>query len=107
MFRISLAMALFAGVAMMTGMSVDAQVKDKVDMKVDSKGVKKDTQAGEIEIVHNKKGYRYRVVNAEGKTIAMPPASKHWETKEDVHKAIAALKATLEKGKTVDVKDKD
>jgi hypothetical protein len=48
---------------------------------------------------------RYRVVDADGKTIAMPPPANHWETREDVVKVIDELKQVLKKAKPVDVKE--
>ena len=53
-------------------------------------------QAGTVEIYKNKEGeYRYRVKNAEGKTVAMPLPQMSWESKADVLKALAELKSIL------------
>jgi hypothetical protein len=41
-----------------------------------------------VEIFKGKEGMRWRVVGADGKTIAMPSPNTHWETKEEVLKAI-------------------
>lgn len=61
---------------------------------------------GIIEIYKNKGGeYRYRIKNAEGKTIAMPLPQMSWEKKDDCLKAIEDLKNTLIKAKPTDVKE--
>lgn len=66
----------------------------------------KEAVKGKVEIVHNSKGFRFKVVDDAGKTIAMPVASKHWEKKEDVLAAIEEVKAILAT-KPVDVEEKD
>jgi hypothetical protein len=96
MKRLLLALALLAGVTLASTRVVDAQAK---------KDTKKDAAIGAIEIYKAKAGMRYRIVDADGKTIAMPPPAKHWDTREDVVKAIDELKQTLNKAKPMDVKE--
>jgi uncharacterized protein YegP (UPF0339 family) len=66
---------------------------------------KKTISSGTVEIYQNKDGeYRYRIKNAEGKTIAMPLPQMSWASKAEVMKAIQELKSIL--GTTpVEVKD--
>ena len=109
MIRIVLALSMVVGLALMTSVGVEAQVKGKVDpkdtKKVDAKESKKEAGVGGIEIYKGKNGFRYRVVDAEGKTIVMPIPNKSWETREEVLKALEGLKETLNKAKPVDVKE--
>jgi uncharacterized protein YegP (UPF0339 family) len=65
----------------------------------------KDKGPGSIEVYKGKTGYRYRIKDADGKTIAMPLPQMHWEKKEDCLKAIEQLKNTLNKAKPTEVKD--
>jgi uncharacterized protein YegP (UPF0339 family) len=51
---------------------------------------------GTIEVYKNDKGkWRYKVMNADGKTIAMPLPQLNWETKADAEKAVEELKGIL------------
>src|SRR5262249_28950039 len=77
---------------------------DAGDKKGKDKGAKDGTKAtgklepGSIEIYKTKGGeYRYRIKNAEGKTIAMPLPQMHWEKKEEVMHALDELRLTLNK----------
>lgn len=69
------------------------------------KVVPKDKGTGSIEIYKGKSGYRYRIKDADGKTIAMPLPQMHWDKKEDCLKAIEQLRNTLDKAKPTEVKD--
>jgi hypothetical protein len=89
---------MLAGVTVASTSVVDAQ--GKKDGKT-----KKDASVGAIEIYKAKAGMRYRIVDTDGKTIAMPPPAKHWDTREDVVKAIGELKQTLNKAKPMDVNE--
>ncbi|MCE9533980.1 MAG: hypothetical protein K8T89_23090 [Planctomycetes bacterium] len=100
MRRALLSLALMTGMLGFTTMGVEAQQK-----KDTPKTEKKEEKAGGIEIYKGKNGFRYRIIDAEGKTVAMPLANKAWETKEEVLKALDELKATLNKAKPVDAKD--
>jgi hypothetical protein len=48
---------------------------------------------------------RFRLVDGYGKTIAMPPANKHWEKRDDAIKAIADVQANLDAAKPTDVRE--
>ncbi len=77
----------------------------KDDKKKDEKKDEKKGEAG-INIYKNDNGkWRYRIVNADGKTIVMPVPLASWETKADCEKAIADLKALLNSAKPTEVKD--
>lgn len=112
MKRSALAMVLLFGIAAIGLNDSDAlgQVK-KTDAKDTKKVETKDTKSdkkdgiGGIEIFKGKNGFRYRILDAEGKTVAMPLPQMAWDTKEDVMKALDALKETLNKGKTTESKD--
>jgi hypothetical protein len=93
--------ALLTAVVMtLTVGPVDAQkTKDKKTAEV--------AATGKVEFYENEKGkYRYKIVDAEGSTIAMPIPKLHWDTKEDCLKAIAELKSILNTSKPVEVEVK-
>lgn len=95
MKRLILVIGLTGGLLGFVWLNADAQTKkDAVPAKL-----------GEVEIFKGKAGFRWRVVDTDGKTIAMPPASKAWETKEEVGKALDELKETLNKVKPKEVKE--
>jgi uncharacterized protein YegP (UPF0339 family) len=65
---------------------------------------KKDTKTGTVEIYKDKSGeYRFRIKDADGKVIAMTP--KGYDTKEECHKALDLVKATLNTAKVIEVKE--
>jgi uncharacterized protein YegP (UPF0339 family) len=66
---------------------------------------KSEAKVGSVEIYKAKNGFRYRIKNGDGKTVAMPLPQMSWETKKEVEDAISDLKETLNKGKVVDVKE--
>lgn len=73
--------------------------------KADEKKADEKKEAG-IHIYKNDNGkWRYRIVNAEGKTVVMPVPLASWETKADCEKAIAELKTLLNSAKPTEVKD--
>lgn len=77
----------------------------KKDEKKDDKKAEVKKEAG-INIYKNDNGrWRYRIVNADGKTIVMPVPLASWDTKADCEKAIADLKALLNSAKPTEVKD--
>ena len=82
----------------------DKKADDKKDTKKDTKKEKETEAAGSVEVYKGAKGFRYRIKNADGKTVAMPLPQMAWETKEEALKAIDELKDIL-KTKPVDVKD--
>lgn len=69
--------------------------------------VKKETppaaKAGTIEVYKAKDGYRFRIKDADGKTVAMP--TKGYDEKEDCLKALDFVKTTLNNAKPTEVKD--
>jgi len=75
---------------------VEAQDKSKTKAKEKEK-------VGSVEIYKAKDGYRFRVKNPEGKTIAIP--TRGHESKDDVVKDLDDIKATLNKVKPTDVND--
>jgi uncharacterized protein YegP (UPF0339 family) len=60
-------------------------------------------KAGTIEVYKAKDGYRFRIKDHDGKTVAMP--TKGYDEKEDCLKAIEFVKTTLNNAKPMDVKD--
>ncbi|MBX3400171.1 MAG: hypothetical protein KF873_15675 [Gemmataceae bacterium] len=115
-------MAALAVFAVGTGTTAQEKKKDdkkpadakKVEPKKDDKKPepKKDEKKAEekkdagIQIYKNDNGrWRYRIVNAEGKTIVMPVPLASWDTKAECEKAIADLKALLNTAKPTEVKD--
>src|SRR4051794_14100429 len=68
----------------------DAQDKPKEVKKVPEK-------AGKVEVYKAKDGYRFRILDAEGKTIAM--ASKGYDKEEDVNKVLEQVKVALNNAK--------
>ncbi len=98
--------AAIAGLMTATGLATaPAQVKDK-DKKVDPKDAKKDVKKAEepgvTEVYMAKDGWRFRIKNAEGKSVAIGTIG--FATKEDALRAIEMVKSTLNKGKLVDLK---
>jgi uncharacterized protein YegP (UPF0339 family) len=77
----------------------------KDDKKPEPKKTEEKKEAG-IQIYKNDNGrWRYRIVNADGKTIVMPVPLASWDTKAECEKAIADLKALLNAAKPTEVKD--
>jgi len=100
------ALVLFASIAMLmtaTGVTIaPAQVKDK-----DSKD-KKDTKAtteefGQTEVYMAKDGWRFKIKNPEGKSLAVGTTS--FDKKEDALRAVEVVKTALTKGKVVEIKE--
>ncbi|MCI0703174.1 MAG: DUF1508 domain-containing protein [Planctomycetia bacterium] len=84
------AAVLFAGIAMLFAFcglpSAPAQKKDK-------------DEVGTVEIYQAKDGWRFRVKNSEGKSIAIGTVG--YEKKEDCEKVVEFLKTTMAKAKPV------
>ncbi|QJW99209.1 YegP family protein [Frigoriglobus tundricola] len=82
-----------------------ARPKDKSDEKKDEKkDAKKDVKAvepGTIEVYQSKDGWRYRVLGADGKPIAI--GVQGYAKKEDCLATVEILKATLTKAKVVEI----
>ena len=85
----------------------EAQDKDPKAKKMkdkDPKGKKEAAGAGgTVEIYKAKDGYRFRVKDADGKTIAMPPRGH--DSKDEVMKDLDAIKAILARARPTEVKD--
>lgn len=103
MGKILRALVLLAAIAgLMTAVSsaiAPAQVKDKD---------KKDTKAapeeiGVTEVYMAKDGWRFRIKNPEGKSLAIGTIG--FDKKEDCLKAIEVVKTAVLKGKVVELKD--
>jgi len=81
-----------------------AQEKDKdKEKKVEQKDVKKSEESGIVEVYMAKDGWRFRIKNAEGKSIAIGTVG--FANKEDALRAIEMVKTTLNKGKLVETPD--
>ncbi len=89
--------ALMAGLLLAGGLgTAPALQKDKKDAK--------DAKVGTVEVYKDKAGeYRFRVTDADGKVIAMPPRGH--DTKEECLKAIDLVRETLNKAKVTEVKE--
>ena len=105
-------MAALAVMAVATGSVAQDKKKDDkkpADTKKDDKkpeAKKDEKKESGIHIYKNDNGkWRYRIVNADGKTIVMPVPLASWETKAECEKAIADLKALLNSAKPTEVKD--
>jgi uncharacterized protein YegP (UPF0339 family) len=113
--KLSCLLALFVFTAALVTIAappaVEAQEKkdkkdDKKDPKKDAKDDKKDVKApepGVIEVYQAKDGWRFRVKNAEGKSVAIGTVG--YDKKEDALKQIEFLKATFAKGTVSEPKE--
>jgi uncharacterized protein YegP (UPF0339 family) len=109
------AMILMASLAFLAGTaSIDAQEKKAEAPKKGADAAKKaeapkkgdEKPAGTVEVYKNDKGkWRYKILNDEGKTIAMPLPQLNWETKAEAIKAIDELKGILNSAKPIEPKD--
>ncbi|MFM8272089.1 MAG: hypothetical protein ACKODX_07100 [Gemmata sp.] len=63
----------------------------------------KKEEVGTVEVYKAKDGWRFRVKNAEGKSVAIGTVG--YEKKEEAMKELEFLKATFAKGKVVEIKD--
>jgi uncharacterized protein YegP (UPF0339 family) len=96
-------LALFAFVAALVASAgvPEAPARQKDDKKKDEK--KKDDKAvepGTIEVYQTKDGWRYKVVSAEGKVIAV--GVQGFDKKEECLAVVEFLKTTMAKGKVVE-----
>jgi uncharacterized protein YegP (UPF0339 family) len=83
--------------------TLPAQVKDK-DKEKDKKDAKSAADDnGYTEVYKSADGWRFRIKNAEGKTIAV--GSIAFEKKDECLKAVDAVKTALARGKIVELKD--
>jgi hypothetical protein len=95
-----LALATALGVLAAGGTGpADAQVKDpKKKMVKDKKGAK-DPPPGTVEVYKAKDGFRFRIKDAAGRTIAISVRSQ--DTSEEVEDDLDAIQAALNNGKRV------
>jgi hypothetical protein len=101
------AVVLFSAIAgLMTAAGATlapAQVKDKEKDK-DKKDVKTAAEeSGYTEVYMAKDGWRFRIKNPEGKSIAVGVIS--FEKKEDCLKAVEVVKTAMLKGKVIEIKE--
>jgi uncharacterized protein YegP (UPF0339 family) len=106
--KLSCLLALFVAVATLTAVAAppaaEAQEKkDKKDDKKDDKKVEKAAEPGTIEVYQAKDGWRFRVKDADGKSIAIGTVG--YEKKEEAIKQIEILKATMSKAKVTEIKE--
>lgn len=94
LFRAVVLLAAIAAVMSAGSLTTLAPAQEK---KKANKAVGADDDVGTVEIYKAKDGWRYRVKNAQNKTIAIPGAG--YETPEDVAKILNQVKATLNKAK--------
>ncbi len=64
---------------------------------------KKAEEVGTIEVYKAKDGWRFRIKNTEGKSVAIGTVG--YEKKEEAMKEVEFLKATFARGKVVEVKE--
>jgi uncharacterized protein YegP (UPF0339 family) len=99
------ALVLFSAIAgLMTAAGATfapAQVKDKDKEKKDVKPTTE--ESGSTEVYMAKDGWRFRIKNPEGKSIAVGVIS--FEKKEDCLKAVEVVKTAMLKGKVIEIKD--
>ena len=88
---------LYAGAGLSASPAQDKKVDSKKDTKAADKG-------GTVEIHKDQAGdYRFRIKDADGKVVAM--STKGYETKDECHKALDFVKATLNAAKVTEAKD--
>lgn len=106
LLRLCVLFAAMAALVTATGLtSAPAQVKDK-DKKTDKKTEDKakvdaPEEVGVAEVYLAKDGWRFRIKNAAGKSIAIGTVG--YDKKEDCMKVLDVVKATLSKGKIVEM----
>lgn len=101
LLRLFVLFAAVAGLTTAAGLtSAPAQVKDK---KTDDKGkvTQPKEELGVAEVYMAKDGWRFRIKNAEGKSIAIGTVG--FDKKEDCLKVLEVIKATLNKTKIIEM----
>jgi uncharacterized protein YegP (UPF0339 family) len=102
--RVAILCATVAAVMTASGFTTVAPAQDKTKKEQKDKDVKKaqpKEPIGVTEVYKAKDGWRIRVKNAEGKSIAIGVIGH--EKKEDALKTIDIIKTTLTKGKVVEI----
>lgn len=103
------AFVLFCAIAGVVGSAAvsdaPARQKDEKKDKKDVKDAKGAAEVGTVEVYMAKDGWRIRVKNAEGKSVAIGTVG--YDKQEDALKTVEFLKSTFAKGKvTVEKGDK-
>jgi hypothetical protein len=102
LFRAAVLFAAIGAVMSAGSLTTFAPAQDK---KKEAKGVVVDEdEVGTVEVYKAKDGWRYRVKNAQGKSIAIPAVG--YESPDDAMKILNQVKATLSKAKVKVIKDK-
>jgi hypothetical protein len=93
--------AALGGILVATDLAVaPAQTKDKKD---DKKADAKADEIGVTEVYMAKDGWRFRIKNPEGKSIAIGTTGH--DKKEEALHIVEQVKLTLTKGKVVEIKE--
>jgi uncharacterized protein YegP (UPF0339 family) len=95
-------MALVVGLCLFVAGGPD-RAFGQAKSRTPSPPTKKEPMAGTIEVYKAKDGYRFRIKDLGGKTVAMP--TKGYDDKDECLKALDFIKATLNQVKPTDVKD--
>ena len=94
-------LALVVGLAVVgapVDSTLDAQDKTKTKLKdKDKKDAKEADAGGTVEVYKAKDGYRFRIKNTEGKSIAI--STRGHESKDDAIKDLDTVKSILTKSK--------
>ena len=98
LFRSFALFALVAALVVSAGLS-DAPARQKEKDK-DKKAA---DEVGTIEVYQLKDGWRFRVKNAEGKSVAVGLVG--YETKAECLKVVDSLKTTMAKAKVIEIKE--
>jgi uncharacterized protein YegP (UPF0339 family) len=102
LFRAALLFSAIVGLMTVAGTtSAPAQVKDKDKEKKDTKAATE--ESGHTEVYMAKDGWRFRIKNPEGKSIAIGTIS--FDKKEDCLKAVEVVKSVMAKGKVVEIQE--
>lgn len=97
-FRSLALFALVAGIVTSAGLSDAPALQKEKD-----KGEKVAEEVGTVEVYQAKDGWRFRIKNAEAKTVAVAVVA--YEKKDEALKVVEALKSGLGKAKVVEIKD--
>lgn len=93
-------LALFAlAVAVVTAVGLSEAPALQKEKDKDKKAAE---EVGTVEVYQAKDGWRFKVVNAEGKSVAIGTVG--FEKKEDALKTLEFIKTTLNKAKVTEVK---
>jgi hypothetical protein len=105
LFRAAVLFAAIGAVMYASGIATVAPAQEKKGEATKTAKAADDDEVGTVEIYKSKEGWRYRVRNAEGKTIAIPTVD--YPSPEEVTKILNQVKTTLSKAKVKTLKEKD